>query len=67
MTLIGGHFASGSQLLEHVDEMLEKSQVQQYKSLAKDGAPGLVNFITAVANHSAPACLQHSRILWHRR
>ena len=28
---------------------------------AKVCAPGLVNFITAVANLSAPACLKHSR------
>ena len=33
---------------------------------AKVGAPGLVNFITAVAFHSALACLQHSRNLVHR-
>ena len=33
---------------------------------AKVGAPGLVNFITAVAYHSALACLQHSRNLVHR-
>ena len=32
---------------------------------AKVGAPGLVSFITAVAFHSAPACLQHSRNLVH--
>ena len=32
----------------------------------KVGAPGLVNFITAVAYHFCPACLQHSCNLVHR-
>ena len=36
--------------------------------LAKAGAPGLVNFITAVAHHftSAPACTPHSHNLGHQ-
>ena len=32
----------------------------------KVGAPGLVNFISAVANHFCPACLQHSHNLEQR-
>ena len=33
---------------------------------AKVGAPGLMNFIAAVAYHICPACLQQSRNLVHR-
>ena len=43
--------------------------IQLYVTLqrsAKVGEPGLVNFITAVAYHFCPACLQHSRNLVHR-
>ena len=41
------------------------SQLDPLQRSAKVSAPGLVNFIAAVAYHTAPACLKHSCNLVH--
>ena len=47
---------------EGPDDMVRRA----YRDRLKVGAPGLVNFISAVAYHFCPGCLQHSHNLVRR-
>ena len=50
----------------HNFDYVHASILTLVQGLAKVGAPGLVNFISAVAYHFCPACSAHSRNLVHR-